>query len=161
VRTDAWPEPFPIGGIGGAWIFPGASIIYTESRGSSPTERDVHALFDFFEWLAEHVPEARAPTIVHDWRSIKRVPREARSAFVWRRRKIERQPERVVVALSVNPVVRMTIQTVSMAAQLLARAVPLDVVGDPMPPLRERGATEPDATLHARLRLAWQRTRGA
>jgi hypothetical protein len=38
--------------------------------------------------------------------------------------------------------------------------VPIELVGDPEPALRERGVLQPDPSLHARLRLAWRRHRG-
>lgn len=160
MRTSAWPEPLPIGNVGGAWVFPEQGVIYTESRARAPSAEDVDALFDFFDWLVPHVPTAHSPTLIHDWRTLRRVPREARTAFVWRRRKVAQEPARVIVALDVNPILRMTIQTVSMGAQLLVRAAPLDVVTDPTPSMRERGATDPDPNLQARLRLAWVHSRG-
>ncbi len=159
VRTEAWPEPFPIGRVGGAWLFPDQTTIYTQATAEVANADDVHALFDFFDWIEPHFHVACPPILVHDWRTLRSVPRDARSAFTWRRRKVKHEPSRVVVALTMNPLLRMTIQTAAMGAQIFARSVPLTVVADPVASLRELGVTDPDATLHARLRIAWQRSR--
>lgn len=156
--TAAWTDPIVLGATGGAWVFPEERVIYTQSRCAMVSAADVDTLVDFFLWLGDHFPTDDAPVIVHDWRSIRSVPREARARFVERRRELKTRPKRVVIASEMNPVLRMALRTVSLAAQLVAQTVELDLVDDP-----EREIAElplPDPGLHARLRLAYKRAHG-
>jgi hypothetical protein len=159
MRREAWTEPIPLSDVGGAWLFPDRGVVYTETRKVVPVVDDVHVLVDFFLWAASQVPIQGRPTIVHDWRSFQSIPRDVRRAFVQRRRDLSEQPERVIIAVTLNPLVRVALQTVALGAQLLAQAVRLDLVDDPGPALRALSVGAPDPALHARLRLAWRHNR--
>ena len=52
--------------------------------------------------------------------------------------------------------VRMAVQTVALAAQMLAQAVKLELVADVGPTLRSLGVGEPDPAYHAELRLLFE-----
>jgi hypothetical protein len=94
--------------------------------------------------------------VVHDWRSFRRVPREATRVFLERRKEIATIPSKLVVAVDVNPVLRMVLRTVALGAQLLTRAVPMELVDDPEGALMAAGVTVPDPVVHLRLREAWR-----
>jgi hypothetical protein len=151
-----WTEPIPLTDVGGVWVFPDQGVLYTETTIASPTAEDANALVDFFLWLDQQLASPRRLTVVHDWRSFVAIPREVRRTFIDRRKELVRRPARVVIAVTMNPMIRMAIQTVSLGAQFLVRAPPLDLVHDVAPVLRDLGVRDPDPSLHARLRLAWR-----
>jgi hypothetical protein len=161
VRFSAHTEAIPLSDVGGAWVFQDQAVLYTESSCELPRVEHAEVLFDFFDWVVEQVPPIRPPTLIHDWRSLRSLPADVRTAFVERRKRlITVRPERVIVAATLSPIVRMGVQTVALAAEMFGIGVPIDLVDDPGPALRERGALEPDPSLHARLRLAWKRRGG-
>lgn len=162
MRFTTWTEPIPLSDVGGAWVFPEQAVLYTESTSVAPTIEHARTLFDFFDWMLTHLPPDRPTTLIHDWRSLRSIPPEVRQAFITRRKRFAiLKPARVVIAVKMNPVIRMGVQTVSLAAQMFMDAVKIDVVDDPAPALREHGVSEPDPSLHARLRLAWRHARGS
>jgi hypothetical protein len=159
VRFSEWTEPIPLDNIGGAWVFPEQAVLYTESSCHVPTIEDVDTLFDFFAWTRSHVTTSRPPTLIHDWRSLESIPSEVRRAFIARRKDVRASPERVVIAVHLNPMIRMAIKMVSLAAQMVLRTAKVELVADPAPALRERRAVRPDPSLHARLRSEWREAR--
>jgi hypothetical protein len=162
VRFTAFTEPIPLSDVGGAWVFPEQGVLYTESTATIPTVEHARTLFDFFDWMIHHQPAEKPTTVIHDWRSMRSIPSDVRQTFIARRKRFAAvmRPARVVIAVKLNPVIRMGIQTVSLAAQMFTDAVPIDVVAECGPTLREYGVSEPDPSLHARLRLAWRHARG-
>ncbi len=162
---DAWPEGIALSASSRAWIFPDARVVFTKSFAEAATIEDANALVDFFVWLEnmdgpDALPLTPPPIVIHDWRSFRTVPREATRIFIARRREIATIPEKLVVALDVNPVLRMVLRTVSLGAQLLTRAVPMELVDDPQGALKAAGVTAPDRVVQLRLREAWRRHRG-
>ena len=144
-----------------AWLFPEARVIFTRTFADDASEEDANGLIDFFSWLEKFegpgaLPRNQPPIVVHDWRSFRSVPLVARRVFVKRRKEISTTPERIVVAVDVNPVLRMALRTVALAAQLVTRAVPLELVDDPTVALAKAGVDAPDPLLHLRLREAWR-----
>ena len=65
-------------------------------------------------------------------------------------------PSKLVVAVAVNPLLRMAMRTVALASQLVTHAVPLNLVDNPTAALVAAGATEPNPVVHLRLREAWR-----
>ena len=160
--NDVWAEGIALSANARAWVFPPQRVIFTQSYGGEPTLEDVNGLVDFFLWLErmegpDALPKTPAPTVIHDWRSFKAVSMDVRHAFGARRTEITAVPSKLVVAVAINPVLRMAIRTVALASQLVTHAVPLDLVDDPTDALVAAGATEPDALVHLRLREAWRR----
>ncbi|MFO0556040.1 MAG: hypothetical protein U0271_47115 [Polyangiaceae bacterium] len=165
MAPPGWTEPLTISDVAHAWIFPNAAVLYTESLLEVPRLDHVKSLFDFFTWVNEHVPIDEPATLVHDWRSFRSVPLEVRRAFAAQRHAMKAANQspgvrRVVVATSASPVVRLGIQAVSLAAQMIGVGVPVELVSEPEKPLLERVRTPPDPGLHARLRLAWRHAEG-
>lgn len=159
---DLWAEGIALSANARAWLFPPQRVIFTQSYGSEPTLDDVNGLVDFFLWLErmegpDALPKTPAPTVIHDWRSFKSVSMDVRHAFGARRKEISALPAKLVVAVAVNPMLRMAIRTVALAAQLVTHAVPLDLVDDPTEALVAAGATQPDPLVHLRLRETWRR----
>ncbi len=158
---DLWAEGIALSADARAWVFPQHRVIFTQSYGDQPTLEDANGLVDFFLWL-EHLegpdamPRTPPPTVVHDWRSFSRVSMNVRRAFIARRKEITTLPAKLVVAVAINPVLRMAMRTVALASQLVTHAVPLDIVDDPTEALTSAGATEPDPVVHLRLREAWR-----
>jgi len=157
---DVWPEGIALATSSRAWIFPEARVIFTKSFGQEATLEDANGLVDFFLWLEtmegpDAMPRTPPPIVVHDWRSFARVPTETRRTFIRRRAEIKTMPAKLVLALSVDPVLRMALRTVALASQLVTRAVKLELVDDPVDALEGAGVTAPDALLHLRLRDAW------
>lgn len=153
-----WSEgvAFSVGGRG--WVFPDAGVIFTRSQPTEPSIDDANGLIDFFLWLekVDVLPSGRSPTIIHDWVSYDRIPQEVRALFSRRRKEIAAVPDRLIVALAINPVLRMALRTVALGTQLLTRAAPLEIVDDARPVLAKRGIESPDPLLHLRLREAWR-----
>jgi len=159
---ELWAEGIALSAQARGWVFPEQRVIFTQSYGSEPTKDDVNGLVDFFLWLehlegADAMPKTPPPTVVHDWRSFKSISMDVRQAFVTRRKEITTLPGKLVVAVAVNPVLRMAMRTVALASQLVTHAVPLDLVDDPTEALVTAGATLPDPVMHLRLREAWRR----
>lgn len=159
---DLWAEGIAFSPNARGWVFPTERVIFTQTYGGEPTLGDVNGLVDFFLWLErmegpDALPKTPAPTVIHDWRSFTTVSMNVRHAFADRRKEIQAVPSKLVVAVAMNPVLRMAIRTVALATQLVTHAVPLDIVDDPTEALVAAGATEPDALVHLRLREAWRR----
>ena len=89
--------------------------------------------------------------MVHDWRSLQGLSREARSAFMSRRAQITARPRRVYVAVRLNAVYRMALQTAMLGVQMLTHASPTELVDDPLALLAQLGVGAPDAALHRRM----------
>ena len=158
---DLWAEGIALSKDARGSVFPAERVIFTQSYGSEPTMGDANGLVDFFLWLErldgpDAMPKTPPPTVVHDWRSFKSVSMNVRQAFVARRKEIKTMPGKLVVAVAVNPVLRMAMRTVALASQLVTHAVPLDLVDDPTETLVGAGATQPDPVVHLRLREAWR-----
>ena len=159
---DLWAEGIAFSPNARGWVFPKERVIFTQSYGGEPTLGDVNGLVDFFLWLErlegpDALPKSPAPTVIHDWRSFTTVSMDVRRAFGSRRKEITAVPAKLVVAVAINPLLRMGIRTVALASQLVTHAVPLDIVDDPTEALVAMGATEPDALVHLRLREAWRK----
>jgi hypothetical protein len=158
--VEGWTEGIEVTRSISAWVFPEASVIFTKSHGRRASTDDANALIDLFLWLQRELPPAaRPPAIVHDWRSMTELPIAVRRVFVARRREIEIAPRRIVVAIGINPVLRMIVQAVTLSAQLLTRAAPFELVDRPAAALVELGVGLPDVALHERLRFAWRAKR--
>jgi len=158
---DLWAEGIALSKDARAWVFPAERVIFTQSYGSEPTLDDVNGLVDFFVWLErlegpDALPRTPPPTVIHDWRSFTTVSMNVRHAFATRRKEITALPAKLVVAVAVNPVLRMAMRTVALASQLVTHAVPLDIVDDPTEALVAAGAIQPDPLVHLRLREAWR-----
>jgi hypothetical protein len=156
-----WAEGIALSPSARAWVFPEQRVIFTQSYGDAPTLDDANGLVDFFLWLErlegpDAMPKTPAPSVIHDWRSFKSVSMNVRQRFVTRRKEIGTLPGKLVVAVAVNPVLRMAMRTVALAGQLVTHAVPLDLVDDPKDALVAAGATDPDPLVHLRLREAWR-----
>ncbi len=159
---DAWPEGIALSANARAWLFPDARVVLTRSFADTATIDDANALVDFFVWLEkmdDALPRTPPPIVIHDWRSFRRVPREATRVFLARRKEIATIPAKLVVAVDVNPVLRMVLRTVALGAQLVTRTVPMEFVDDPEGALMAAGVTAPDPVLHLRLREAWRQHR--
>lgn len=157
--TEGWIRGIPLTPRTRAWVFPDQRTLVTETSASVPTPTDVHGLIDLLRWLEGKMP-TEGVVLVHDWRALREVPRAVRTQFVLRRREVAARPERIVLALDVSPLARMAVRAAALSAQIVAGTAPIDLVDDPSPALRSRGATSPDPTLHARLRQEWARTGG-
>ena len=107
---DAWPEGIALCASARAWLFPDAHVVLTRSFAEEATIDDANALVDFFLWLEkmdDALPRTPPPIVIHDWRSFRRVPREATRVFLARRKEIATIPAKLVVAVDVNPMLRM------------------------------------------------------
>jgi hypothetical protein len=156
-----WSEGIAFARTSQGWVFPEPNVIVTRATGEAATLEDVNGLIDWFIWLARTrgggiLKKLEPPIVIHDWRSFQSVPQEVRSAFVERRKEITMHPKRLVVALAINPVLRMALRTVALGAQLMTHAAKLSIVDDPEPELAKAGVTSPDPLLHLRLREAWR-----
>lgn len=157
VSIAHWPDGVPFTPGVQVWVFPEHAVVFTHSTLEVPTLRDAHALVDMFLWLRRERPEIRDPVVVHDWRSVREFPRPVRQVFAVRRREIAEQPRRLIIAADVNPVLRMAIRTLALAAQVMSVGGPMEFVANPYAALAELGPSTPDAALHARLRASWRR----
>ena len=72
-----------------------------------------------------------------------------------RRAEITARPSHVYVAVRLNAVYRMALQTAMLGIQMLGHASPTELVEDPMSVLASLGVGEPDATLHRRMGAAF------
>lgn len=153
--TDGWAKGVHFAPDGRVWVFPTEEVVFTEISVASPTPRDAGALIDMFLWLSRELGSEHSPTLVHDWRSIRSIPRPTREIFQLRRRELRMRPKRIIVAADMNPVTRMVMRTVALGAQLVSSAAPIDLVKDPRLTLAELGVKSPDPGLHARLRESW------
>lgn len=154
--TDEWPEGIAFSARGRAWVFLSPSVIFTQTTSTEVGAEDAQALIDLFLWLDSHHLGEGSPAVVHDWRSLEKLPREARTAFLKRRAEIKTKPSRVFVAVKLNPVHRMALQTVMLGSQMISQAVPTSLVHDPFAALRGLGHSKPDGALHLRLRDGWR-----
>lgn len=150
--TEGWTEGVRFAPQGNVWVFPSQEVVFTEVTVASPTPSDAGALIDMFLWLNGELHAEHAPTLIHDWRSIRSIPKETRQTFQLRRRELRMRPARIIVAADMNPLTRMVIRTVSLGAQLVSGVTPIDLVKDPRLSLAELGVKSPDPELHARLR---------
>ncbi len=130
----------------------------TQTLGPTVGADDAHALIDLFLWLGQTQGSA-PPTIVHDWRSLTSLSREARAVFSARRTEITTRPSRLYIAVRLNPVYRMALQTAMLGAQMLTQAVPTELVDEPFAVLARLGVGAPDPALHLRLREDWRAIR--
>lgn len=158
---ELWAEGIAFSPNARGWVFPAERVIFTQSYEKEPTLEDANGLVDFFLWLEglegpDAMPKSPPPTVVHDWRSFSKVSMNVRQTFVARRKEITTLPSKLVVAIAVNPVLRMAMRTVALASQIVTHAVPLDIVDDPKDALVSAGATQPDPVVHLRLREAWR-----
>jgi hypothetical protein len=154
-----WTEGVVFAPSAQVWVFPDQGVVFTSLQIESPTPAHANAFIDMFHWLKSELGALPSPVIVHDWRAMRTIPRETREVFLARRREIQDAPTRVVVAVDLNPFVRMMIRTVSLGAQLVSRTVPIDFVRHPLLTLVELGVKTPDVALHARLRQSFARYR--
>lgn len=157
--TTEWPEGLAFAPGLEAWAVPSRAAVITRSAMREPTPADVHALVDFLAWADAQRFSPDPPVVLHDWRSVHVLGREARAVFRARRRELRTRPLVVVVALDVRPVVRMAIQAATLGAQLVAGTVPVELVDDLGPALRTRAIPAPDVDAQVRLRLAWRAAR--
>jgi hypothetical protein len=153
---EGWTQGVPFAPEGQVWVFPKQGVVYTEVTTESPTPSDANALIDMFQWLKTELDPSAPPVIVHDWRSMRAISRETRQVFLTRRREIREQPARIVVAVDVNPLIRMVIRTAALGAQLVSGTAPIDLVKNPALTLAEFGVKSPDRELHARLRASFE-----
>ena len=157
VDTSAWCQGIPIAVDARLWVFPAEQVVFTRVSASSPTERDAHCLIDAFLWLAGILPGSQSPTVIHDWRAIRSIPRAVRGVFLARRRELSIKPRKLLIAVTADPLVRMVLQTVALGAQLVTDASPIEFIGDPQVVLHQvLGASAPDTSLHARLSASWR-----
>jgi len=156
--TVAWPDGIPFSPNGRAWLFPERAVLVTRTAGPAVSADDANALIDLFLWLSAR-EQARAPTIVHDWRTLKSLSREARAVFMARRAELTTRPSKLYVAVQLNPVYRMALQTAMLGAQMLTQAVPTELVSEPFAVLARLGVGSPDPALHLRLREDWRTSR--
>lgn len=154
--SDDWTDGVRFAPAGQVWVFPKQEVLFTEVTTESPTPADAHALVDVFLWLKVELGDTPPPVIVHDWRAMRTIARETRQVFLTRRREIRGQPARIVVAVDVNPLIRMVIRTAALGAQLVSGTAPVDLVKNPLLSLAEYGVKSPDPELHARLRAAFE-----
>jgi len=156
----AWSDGIPFSPNGQAWLFPERAVVVTRTSGPSVNADDANALIDLFLWLSAREPTA-APTLVHDWRSLTSLSREARGVFMARRAEVKTRPSKLYIAVELNPVYRMALQTAMLGAQMLTQAVPAELVTEPFAVLARLGVRSPDPALHRRLREDWRTSRGA
>lgn len=149
-------EPITVGEYGVVWIFPSHAALFTQTSIAIPTAAHAHALLDFFEWIVPHFPGGSVATVIHDLRSFSSFPADVRKTFLERRKDMPFRPQRAVIATSMTPLMRMTLQTVTLAIEMFTRSVRIELVDDPGRVVGALGL-EPDAALHARLRLSWRR----
>jgi len=151
-QTGTWPAGVAFSEGGMAWVFPEHNVIFTATSGSEVLPADVHGLIDFFLWLSAKNPAQSAEaTVIHDWRSLRGLSREARSAFMARRAEITARPKKVYVAVRLNAVYRMALQTAMLGVQMLTHAIPTELVEDPLSTLANLKVGDPDGALHRRM----------
>ncbi len=147
-----WCEGIPIGDIGTLWVFPEANLIFTQVRRCAPTPADATALVDVLAYLERGGLVEPGPTVIHDWRLIQKVPPETRSVFRQQRAALATIPKEIIIALDVNPILRMVLQSFALASEFTAKAK-TTIVRDPRLSLQAFGPLDPDPALHARIRL--------
>jgi len=146
-QTGAWPAGVEFSAGGTAWVFPEKNVIFIATSVADVAPADVDGLVDFFLWLsAKHPEQTSGATVIHDWRSLRGLAREARSAFMARRAEITARPGKVYVAARLNAVYRMA----------LTSASPTELVEDPSSVLVKLGVGEPDAALHRRMSASFR-----
>ncbi len=150
--ADTWCPGIEFTPGGRIWVFPEQQVLLTEARMERPTPSDANALIDVFLWLRRTLDESAQPVVIHDWRAMRSIPRETRQVFLARRGDVRGQPERIIVATDVNPLVRMVIRTAALAAQLVSGTAPIELVKDLHVTLAEHGVRTPDPAVHERLR---------
>lgn len=156
-QAGAWAEGVAFSAGGMAWLFPSQNVIFIATTATDVSPSDVDGLIDFFLWLSAKNPEQTSgATVIHDWRSLCGLSREARSAFMARRAEITARPARVYVAAHLNAVYRMALQTAMLGVQMLTGASPTELVDDPFAVLAKLGCGEPDAALHRQLSAAFR-----
>lgn len=118
-----WPVQHARGG-NFAWLTPEGPAIVTQTTGPRGTVEMVEAIHSFYDLLADSDIKARIPqlTIIHDWRSITGVDREALGA--WTRR--SDRPGKPFAAyasyvvVDQSPLIRMVLRTAAITAQMMA-----------------------------------------
>lgn len=156
-QAGAWAEGVAFSAGGTAWIFPSQNVIFTATTATDVSPSDVDGLVDFFLWLSAKNPEQTSgATVIHDWRSLRGLSREARSAFMARRAEITARPARIYVAVRLNAVYRMALQTAMLGVQMLTGASPTELVEDPFGLLAKLGCGEPEGALHRRMSAAFR-----
>lgn len=58
---------------------PSRATVITRSAMHEPTPADVHALIDFLAWIDAQQLSPDPPIVLHDWRSVRVLGREARA----------------------------------------------------------------------------------
>lgn len=155
-QAGTWPAGVAFSAGGTAWVWPEHNVVFTATTAAEVLPSDVHGLIDFFLWLSStHPVQSSGATVVHDWRSLQGLSREARSAFMARRAQITARPSRVYIAVRLNAVYRMALQTAMLGVQMLTHASPTELVEDPLALLAKLGVGAPDAALHRRMGAAF------
>ncbi len=139
-RPAHWVSPH-----GFAWYAQPAAVI-TQSRSARGTlEAAISAMRVIDAALslcAEEVAAAKGLIIIHDWRHTTSWDADARRHMMQRVRGDSlRNIRRVVVVMSVNPIVGAALQTACMLYSLTGR--PMQVAADVTPVLLEHGITMP------------------
>ena len=160
---DQWPVQWSDPAFGFGWITLAPVAIVTQSVPDRGIVEGVEAVQDFLDEALRLLGPARVQgaVVLHDWRSLHAIDPAARAAWNARARRPGR-PFRTLgstaIATSASRVVRMALQTSSLATQLVTGAPPTRIVVDPTGVMRGHGLSAPPFGVLERLRAELRRT---
>ncbi|MCA9643410.1 MAG: hypothetical protein KC492_22075 [Myxococcales bacterium] len=168
----AWPEQWSIRD-GYTWLTPHGSAIVTQLNAEFVEPEMVHSLHDILDELLERDIHKHFPKlcVLHDWRAIRKLPKEARQAWTERTRRPGMPLKHLdaFIAVGSGPLARMALQTAALTIQLAVGQTPARIVDDPQevldrlaitPPSAEffrRWQVSPEAAAEGATRRDWQR----
>lgn len=154
-----WPRQWVHSNYGFVWVCESPAAIVSQCVHERASVACVDALHDALdETIALGFLTANPGAIViHDWRAIRSLERGAREAWSKRSNR-PGKPTAVAgtphwyVAVCAGSIMRMTIQTAALAAQLATGQPAIKVIDDPAKPLTTHGIRPPAGDVLARLR---------
>lgn len=152
-----WPRHWAIPD-GYTWLTPNGSAIVTQLNAEFVEPSMVHALHDVLDELHAHGILKYFPklSILHDWRAIKKLPREARQAWTERTRRpgMPFRDLQAFIAVGSGPVTRMALQTAALTVQLAVGQTPARIVDDPQEVLDRLAIAAPSAEFFRRWKVS-------
>lgn len=137
---------------------PNGSAFITQLNVELVEPQMVHALHDILDELHHHGILKYFPkfAVVHDWRAIRKLPRETRKAWTDRTRRpgMPFRETQAYIAVGSGPVTRMVLQTAALTVQLAVGQTPARIVDDPQQVLERLAISAPSSDFLRRWRTS-------